>query len=233
MAVRPCNVAIVIVGAATDTGKLFEERALSADMPRIDIFDLTKTLTDRVDGFSLTQWDNGDSAKTQQAIFAQEGIVDAVEVMVAHIVELKDSAVVWQDGTVHLPAAVGSKCKKGIHRSDTVGKCTAAILNRMEDADGNRVFNCQTFSLSAGGHKHAAAWEQSTWQNAETWLTDAWLVVDGGSAVPMEQFYAYGACMQRRECAANWHAVFNLVSKYSPRQDNVEMNKTMVSDVFS
>ena len=111
--------------------------------------------------------EDGSFMQTQRAVFAQDGPVQCITVLLVYFrnVVYKHVRGVLSDDEKN----VVLRCRAGRHRAYVTGAFMADILNNLITNDGRRIFNCQMFSLSTCYGKSDIA---ETIQRSLAWAED-------------------------------------------------------------
>ena len=104
-------------------------------------------------------------------------------------------------------------CHKGDHRADTWRRIGKDMLNMLLDANGERMFNCQSFTLRDCGH----AEQNHVLDQAARWANAPWCEVPRP-----EELYGKEAAMLRENSMEQWDYIRSYISKFNgPRVPNV------------
>ena len=105
---------------------------------------------------------------------------------------------------------VDAECETGCHRASTFAYTCAALANRLENADGQRLYNVRVFPL----------YKYTQWGPLKTQIESAvehaynpWGLAAGGADKPIDQLPFYAATNDRKEAAQNWEKIFTYVDE--------------------
>ena len=196
---QPCNVAVLVFGYTTEQGKMFMKMVEHGDIdchPPVDIRDYLKK--DPSNNVTVSHHENADSIRTQQALLnSGTNFVNAVSKVVYDVnaLSLDDHG-----GTYRRPSIAKIYpvyCKAGKHGADGTAKFAQHAVNAVV-VGGNRVFNCNVFSLSTA---RTARDVRDTVQDAQKWLAEAWSLCE-----PDANFGKQASAISPRAKAA-WDAI--------------------------
>jgi len=149
---------------------------------------------------------------TLLAIYSQREFVDETIGLARDVVESLNT-----DGRDVLQL-IHAECRTGWHRASSFGNTVAEVLNSLEGNTGERLFNCQTYSLLK--YTRADAINQQI-QSAIGWVfRDDPHLMPGGAGRDRASLYAYHAVAQREQSEANFKHIWDWVDVYNAHGDD-------------
>ena len=160
--------------------------------------------------------ENGAHPTTQVQVFQQRRFAEVVEALtsscVARVVDGE-----W--------LGLWVTCKRGEHRSDTIGREVMEELNELTWPDGTtRVFNAMLFPMSEAYGQDGC---KSMITQVGNWTENPWTTSPGGVPLALHERYAYNACRRHVDAFAarqslHVHVVTALAEEVSALADQLE-----------
>lgn len=225
------NVAFTICGWKSAAGKYMEQRTNSGREPWIHV-PLYNLLSDPVKDEQVKHQHDCSDPLTVIAIYSQSAFAPLVIRMANDMVQR------YVDGDSLLGDV---ECVSGFHRASTVGATVKLVLNSLLDAKGERMFNCQTFSLLQHTHKQSLAKQVDM---AVEWTQKPWCTIPTVPIDDREQIWGYEQCMARPDAMKSFHDIWDWVSGHNahtakseqrqqqPRKPQQASAKSNVFDAF-
>ncbi|CAK0815068.1 unnamed protein product, partial [Prorocentrum cordatum] len=156
-------------------------------------FDVRRLLT-KDPSKTIEHKENGLHAQTQKTVMSQAGFVDACKDIVIEVANYNIKE--WPSVLVLV------ECRRGFHRSDTVGRMCNAMLNFM--LSRNQIFN--------SGEQCGRRGHISMLESVKAWMEPgkAWELAEGGE-VPYAQLYASQAVRDDHMAYPAWKSLWDWV----------------------
>ena len=195
---KPHNVAIVTSGWDSVAGDYMRKRVKTSDEPweHVALYDLLK---DPSRNEQLKHGADCTDPLTIVAVYVQD---DFAHLICNHVNDLLGC---HQAGGGTL---IDAECKSGYHRASTYGETLKVGLNAITDADGNKIFNAQTFPLHRHTHPPSIAQQVNM---AVKWTTDPWGMTPLTNIYDPTALWAYEACLARPASMSNFNIIWDHV----------------------
>jgi len=204
---QPISIAVIVSGWDTPAGKQFAADAETKK--QFHYVPLWSMLTDRVTAEQVRHKETDEM--TMLAIYSQMDFVNA-------IVSLAEYVIASTNEPRDVVQLIHAECRTGWHRASTFGNTFAEVINSVEGSAGNRLFNCQCYSLLK--YTRADAINQQI-QSAIGWVfrEDPHLM-PGGAGRDRATLYAYHAVAQREQSEANFKHIWDWVDAFNALEDD-------------
>ena len=155
---------------------------------------------------ALGHKEDGAFAQTQEVVFGQDTFMEVMNEMIGKVFFQPELSVVVVN------------CKHAMHRADVATRILQDVLNSIENAEGQRMFNAGRFQC---GRNHCYGKKDFTKKLCSVcdWIQDPWCFYEGDAKVELKHRYGFDATRRSRSAAFNFDGIWDFVAQIQHKED--------------
>ena len=155
---------------------------------------------------ALGHKEDGSFAQTQEVVFGQDTFADVMKDTIGKVFFQPELSVVVVN------------CKHAMHRADVATRILTDVLNSIENAAGQRMFNVSRFQC---GRNHCYGEKDflKKLRDVCDWVEDPWTFVEGSADSALSARFGYEASRRSRAASENFDDIWDFVTHIQHKED--------------